>query len=246
MKRIVSALVALCVLFLISGMAFATGAREYGGRWISGSGIVTTETRVVSDFTGIIVEGSGDVELSQGLIQSVTVECDQNIQQYVKTDVVGGTIHLGFKNNTSIRSMTRMVFHITIPRLQTVVIAGSGNVRIPAPVLADTVSLSIRGSGDIDAVLVVGRLTATIDGSGDIGVSGKSNDLAITINGSGSVRADRLAGVRADVRINGSGNAQVSASETVAIRITGSGDVEYSGGGRATVSSSGSGTARQK
>jgi len=245
MKQAMTAFAAACALLLFAGCAFAMGGSEYDARWLTGSGFVTSEARVVPDFTGIEVEGSGDVELSQGLVQSVTVECDDNILPYVKADVVGDTIHLGMKTGTSVRRMTRMTFHITVPRVTSIVISGSGGVRAMTALRANALSLSIRGSGGIEAQLSVGSLVSSIGGSGDIDLSGSTDDIAVTIDGSGSVRARALQSTTADVRINGSGSVTVNASDTIGIRITGSGSVAYGGGGRATVASSGSGTARQ-
>jgi hypothetical protein len=246
MKRMVAAAVAACGLLLVIGCAFATGEGEYGSRWIVGSGLVTTENRVVPSFTGIEVEASGDVELSQGLIQSVTVECDDNIQPVVKTEVIGQVIHLGIKTGTSVRRMTRLHYRIVVPRIDSIVISGSGGLRASTTLQADSLSLSIRGSGGIEASVNAARLTSSIGGSGDINLSGTANDFSVTIDGSGSVRARSLQAAAADIRINGSGSAQVTASDTIGIRINGSGDVEYGGGGRATITSSGSGTARQR
>ena len=245
MKQTLTAFAAASALLLFAGCAFATGGSEYDARWLTGSGLVTSEARVVPDFTGIEVEGLGDVELSQGLLQSVTVECDDNILPYVKADVVGDTIHLGMKPGTSVRRMTRMIFHITVPRVTSIVIAGSGGVKAMTALRANALSLSIRGSGAIQAQLAVGRLVSSIGGSGDINLSGSADDIAVTIQGSGSVRARALQSATADVRVNGSGGVQVNATGTIGISIAGSGNVEYGGGGRATIARSGSGTARQ-
>jgi hypothetical protein len=245
-KRNAIAAVAACGILLFVSCAFATGEGEFGSRWLVGSGVVTAENRTVPSFSGIEVEGSGDVELSQGLVQSVSVECDDNIQPYVKTDVVGSVLHLGIKTGTSISRMTRLHFHIVVPNIDTIIISGSVGVRALSTLRGSSLSLSIRGSGGIDATVDMARLTTSIGGSGDITLAGSARDLTVTIDGSGSVRARSLDSATADVGINGSGSASVNARDTIGIRINGSGDVEYGGGGHATIQSSGSGTARQR
>jgi len=245
-KRTIAALAAFSALFVFIGCAFANGEGEYATTWVRGSGIVTTENRTVASFTGIDVEGSGDVELSQGLVQSVSVQCDDNLQPYVKTDVIGQVIHLGFRSGTSIHGMTRLHFRIVVPQVDAVVISGSGSVQVASGLKAESLSLSIHGSGSIDAQIEVAHLVTSIGGSGDIVVSGSAGDLAATINGSGNMRARALQSAQADIRVNGSGSASVSARDTIRITISGSGDVEYGGGARATISATGSGTARQR
>lgn len=239
-------LIVVCVALLAGAAAFASGTWDYGSNRFYGSGNVQTESRAVPAFTAIEVEGSGIVTLSQGIVQSLSVETDDNIMDRVKTEVVGGVLRLGFQPGTSIVRMTRLAFRITAPRIDGIVISGSGDVRAATPLRTSSLSMEIRGSGSIDASVDADAVRAAIGGSGGITVGGHAGDLSVTIDGSGSVRARDLASATADVHVNGSGGVDVTASDTIAININGSGDVSYGGGAKATIRSSGSGTARQR
>ncbi len=242
MKRIV----AVCLALAASTAAFASAEWDYGRDRVIGSGSIRTEDRSVPPFSAIEVEGSGNVTLRQGIVQSVTVETDDNALPYVKTEVVGGVLHVGFKPGTRIMRLTRLEFRITAPRIEGIVIAGSGDVRAATPIEARSLSLEIRGSGSIDASLQADTLATRIGGSGDINVDGQARDLSVTINGSGSVRARDLLSSTADVHINGSGSADLTAQDDIQVQISGSGSVLYGGGARATVRSTGSGTAQER
>jgi hypothetical protein len=239
-------LIVVCVALLAGAAAFASGAWDYSTNRVIGSGSVRTETRGVPSFTAIEVDGSGIVTLSQGIAQSLSVETDDNIMDLVRTEVIGGVLHLGLVPGTSIARMTRLEFRVTAPRIDAIVISGSGDVHTATPLRTSSLDLDIRGSGSIDASVEADTLRTHIGGSGGINVAGRAGDLSVTIDGSGSVRARDLASMTADVRVNGSGGVDVTARDTIAISINGSGDVSYGGGAKATVRSSGSGTARQR
>ena len=64
---------------------------------VNGSGDLITETREVSDFNGINLSGSGEVIVTQGDTESLTVETDDNVMEHVKSEVRGATLHLGFE-----------------------------------------------------------------------------------------------------------------------------------------------------
>ena len=66
--------------------------------------------------------------LSQGFAQSLSVETDKNVLPAVKTKVIGGVLHLGFKDGTHVRGMRRLEFRITVVRIEGIAISGSGNV----------------------------------------------------------------------------------------------------------------------
>jgi hypothetical protein len=239
-------LITICVALLAGAAAFASGAWDYGANRVIGSGNVRSESRTVPSFTAIEVEGSGTVTLSQGIVQSFSVETDDNVMDLVKTEVVGGVLHLGFVHDVSIGRLTRLAFRITAPRIDGIVISGSGDVHAATVLRTSSLSLEIRGSGSIDASVNTDSLQTHVGGSGGINVAGSARDLSVTIDGSGSVRARDLESGTANVRINGSGGADVTVQDTIMININGSGDVSYGGGAKATVRSSGSGTARQR
>ena len=66
-----------------------------------------TETRQVSNFDSIELSGSGDVIVTQGGSESLAIETDDNVMKYVKAEVEGRTLKLGFEEGT--------VLHFTHP-----------------------------------------------------------------------------------------------------------------------------------
>ena len=231
-------------LFLAAAAAvFASG--DYEDALVSGSGHVTTENRDVPSFTAIELEGSGNVTIRPGAARAVTVETDDTILPFIRTEVVGNVLHLGFKPDTHVGAMTRLEFTVAAPQVEGITISGSGNARTTAPLHADALSLDIKGSGSITCNADAGSLQATIGGSGGITANGRADRLTVEIRGSGSVHARGLSAVFADVHVSGSGDASITASDTVNIRVSGSGSVEYGGGAQANVNSTGSGSVRR-
>ena len=245
MKRL-NRVIPACLVILAAASAFA-GGRQEGllGDWVSGSGFVRTESRSVPDFTAIEVDGMGTVTLSQGLVQSVSVETDDNILPVITTEVIGGVLHLGTLPNTHITNVTKLEYRINAPSIEGITIAGSGSVRAVTPLRAERMALEIRGSGDIATELAVRSLEARIAGSGSIGVKGRASELSVNIGGSGSLEARELASSTARVRITGSGGASINAARTLDVSIAGSGSVTYTGAAALSVQASGSGSVRR-
>jgi hypothetical protein len=246
MKRSRRLALACIVLAASAFTATATGMFESESGWIAGSGVLRTENRTVPAFSQIVVEGSGDVALRQGLAQSLSVEADDNVLPAVKTEVIGGVLHLGFKDGTHVSGMRRLEFRITAVRIEGITISGSGSVHGKSTLASGSMRLDIGGSGSIDTELDTARLDAGISGSGSIAVNGHADRLAVTINGSGGFSGRELKCADAEVHINGSGDAAVMATDTIDITIAGSGSVTYGGGAKATIQSTGSGRVRQE
>jgi hypothetical protein len=91
------------LLLLILVVAFTAGitAQNWGNRKrIKGNGDTTTQERKVSSFSGIQACCSFNVEVRKGA-PGIRVEAESNLQEYVKTEVSGGRLTIGFKNNVN-------------------------------------------------------------------------------------------------------------------------------------------------
>lgn len=186
--------IVLAVLLVVSGCTV-------------GSGDSVTESRQVDEFEEIVLQTSGDVDVSVTGEVSVRVEADDNILPILTTDVANGTLELG--SSESFTSTSRIRYTITVRELEAVTITGSGDFNIEG---IDTDSFS-----------------AEIAGSGSIEPSGFSRELDVLISGSGSFRGDDLESDTGSVTISGSGSAIVNVVDRLDARIDGSGSIEYIG-----------------
>lgn len=196
---------------------------------IAGSGNVVTESRPVSGFRAVSVGGSGQLFIEKGAAESLTVTADDNLLPYIKTEVRGDQLQLGFRDSMSgpnVQPTRGIVFRLTVKALDELHVSGSG-------------SADVRG---IDGP----RVRLRVSGSGEIAAQGAVNDLEVGISGSGRYLGDRLASNRALVDISGSGKALVNASDRLDVDVSGSGDVVYIGAPQVSRHISGSGSVRRR
>jgi hypothetical protein len=186
-----------------------------------------TEARTVSGFSAVSLSGTGQVIIEQTGMESLTVTTDDNLLPYIKTDVKGNTLELGFNDSMAHVSPTRdIVFRVTVKTLD---------------------GLDVSGSGKADARgLAPDHLKVEISGSGEVSAQGTTNDLDLSISGSGSYRGEDMRSQRATVDISGSGGVVIAASETLKADVSGSGSIEYIGDPQVTQHLSGSGSIRRR
>ncbi len=220
-----------------------SGCNGIGGR-IEGSGHVITETRGVSNFDRVSMGGSGELILTQGDNESLTVEADDNIMEYIKTEVEGRTLVLGLDSDGRSISTTQPIrFTLMVKNLVGLDLAGSGRVDAGS-IDTDRLDVDVSGSGtmEIDS-LAAETLGVSISGSGRVELAtGEVEKQDIEMSGSGGFRAGKLRSQEVSIEISGSGSAVVWAQESLEVSISGSGDVEYYGRPRITQQVSGSGS----
>lgn len=208
---------------------------------VKGNGKVTTELRPVGAFTGVQVKGSTDVVLRQDDRVSVEVEAEENLIPLIRTAVEDGALVIDTRK--CIDNTKPVVVHVAAPRLTSILVSGSGNIRSEGHLVAEKIDIGVSGSGDIALSLAGTELVARISGSGGITLKGSGRSLDAEIDGSGDIDASDLPVTRARAHINGSGDCAVNTAERLDAAISGSGDITYRGpvsDVRSTINGSGS------
>lgn len=202
-----------------------------GGKKVNGNGNMTSETRNVSDYDHVSLEGSMEVELVAGREGRVTVEAESNLMEYVLTEVSGGNLKISVEKGVNLNPSRNNKIKITVPfeTLRGLSLTGSGDIYNSDRITARDFDLKLTGSGDMRIDLNSQNVTAKLTGSGDIVLRGKAENFKCTVTGSGDFKAYELQTRTADASVMGSGDVQLSVSQELKARIAGSGDIKYRG-----------------
>ena len=215
---------------------------------IEGSGDIETETRQVSGFDSIELSHMGDVYLTQGETEGLTVRADDNLLEYIVTEVVNGTLKLGVKREAAmaiLRPTEPIVFEVDFRELSGLAVSGSGSFEASS-LETEHLVMAISGSGDITiAGLVATELRTAISGSGKATLEGEARSQSIAVSGSGRYRARELLTSEGSVDVSGSGVVELNATDHLEVGISGSGTVRYLGEPTIDEDISGSGSLRR-
>ena len=200
-----------------------------GLRTIKGSGDVTTESREVSGFDSVSHTGIGRVIITQGDKESLTIEADDNLFEYITSEVKSGTLELGFTDNVRIDSASPITFTVGVKDLTGLDSTGTGSIEI-GELRADNLSISTSGTGSIS----IGTLTATdlmanAEGTGDIKLAGNVETQEIMRVGTGDYDASDLESKTANVEAVGTGSVVIWVLDSLDVEITGTSEVSYYG-----------------
>lgn len=200
---------------------------------VIGSGHVTTETRKVKGFHAVEVLDAGYLVITQGDIEGLTIEAEDNLLPFIRSDVdAEGVLHLGFKTPGDVRTAKTTLFRLSAKMLDRLELAGSGSIQADSLSLGSNGKLIVRlpGSGEIVVnKLIAGELEATLNGCGKIKLGGEVNKQSVSIPGMGNYEAPNLKARSAEILISGYGTCKIWASDDLKITITGNGEVSYYG-----------------
>lgn len=196
-------------------------------RTVNGNGDVVKKERPAERFTGIRVSTGIDVYLKQADKESIVVEADENLHEYIKTDVDGNVLNIYADAN--IRDAERKRVYVTMKDIRSVKTSSAGDVLGETPVKTDELELSASSAGNINLEVYAKRIEADISSSGDITLSGSADILDARLSSAGDLNSYELEVREADVSASSAGDADVNVSEKLTARASSAGDVNYRG-----------------
>jgi hypothetical protein len=198
--------------------------------------VITSEIidRHVSGFNAVDVAGSFDVYITQGTTESVKVEAPADMMDRIITEVDGGVLKIYNKHDTFNWGdlwghHKKIAVYVVAKDLNAINLSGSGDTFFKDGITTNSLKLHVSGSGDMTGKVDVKTLESSISGSGDMKLSGHAESSTVSVVGSGDYTARGLATVSTAVRVSGSGDAEINASDRVDAAVNGSGDVRYTG-----------------
>ena len=239
MKNLKLILIALAAIALTTSCGIGDDDTDIFG-CEKGTGGIVTDTLDIVDFTGIELDCEATVFLTQGPDFEVIVEGQQNLLDLLETDVDSDDVwEIKFKE--CVKDDDDVEIYITMPEITYLKACGSGEIKSENTFDVGDIVLRVSGSGDIDVDIEADDIDGKITGSGKLILEGSGDDFDFDISGSGKLKAFPLEVNKMDIKIRGSGDAEIFCNEELNIKISGSGDVYYKGFPTIEVDISGSG-----
>jgi hypothetical protein len=146
------------------------------------------------------------------------------------------TVRLGSKQTVTVRADDNLIDRVTTRVVAgTLVIANRGSFTTESPMsVAVTVpslkASTLSGSGIVNLENVkASQLTVSLSGSGVIRASGTANRLDVRLGGSGDAQLGGLVARDAQATVNGSGRIVVNATNRLHAAVAGNGAIVYTG-----------------
>ena len=217
-------LILICLLATIS-----TVQAQWFQKRIEGNGVVTVEKRNTSYYNAVNVGGPFEVVLVSGKEGALTIEAEENLMEYIVTEVKNNGLSVRIKDNANVKSRKKMEGTIPSNEIEEVSLAGSGSIRSDFTLKSTNFKCTAAGSGTINISIEAQETHSNIAGSGSINMKGTTHYIEAEVAGSGSIKATDLNSKKAKVAIAGSGSAYVHASEELKAKVAGSGNIYISG-----------------
>ncbi|MBT8197169.1 MAG: DUF2807 domain-containing protein [Acidimicrobiia bacterium] len=229
-------------ILLLATVLVISGCNEIIGTGrVDGDGTIVTVSRDVGSFDRFELVGEGDVFLEEGPDWSLTIECDENLLEYIETNADSDSLRINTKRGYDIEPTQTPIYRVTTPSITSLALSGVGDIDLPRT-SATSFSISLSGVGDIRVgVLTPNTLDVELSGVGDIDVGGTAGTQTVRLTGVGNYDATDLATADTTVTSTGTADAVVWVTDTLDVDLTGVGDVAFFGSPTVTIEDTGPG-----
>jgi hypothetical protein len=227
-------------------LIIASGCREIFGKRIRGNGNIQSETRSSSSFNSVQVSGAIDVYVRQDSVNSIKVETDENLLQYVEVHNENGTLYIHESDGVNIRPSRSVKVYVAGPDFQRLKASGACKIISENKVNGSgTVEIDLSGASDVRMDLNAPKVNAELSGAGTIDLKGETKDFYVRGSGSTDIKCFDLKAENVEIRISGAGDADVFASVKLDVHVSGAGSVRYRGNASVNQKISGAGSVKK-
>jgi hypothetical protein len=177
------------------------------GSGVEGSSVAATEVRDASDFETVEVGGALQVEIKAGRDFNVEVQADDNLLQFIKTEVSNGVLKI--KTSERINAKTPVRVLVSAPSIEHIDASGASKISLEG---ASGPSLVIETSG-----------------ASKVSLAGEVNKLEIDVSGASNIDAENLKAKVANVEASGASKVGVFVTEGISTNASGASKIWYTG-----------------
>ncbi|MEA3438887.1 MAG: head GIN domain-containing protein [Chloroflexota bacterium] len=251
MRKYKHLILAVFILVLVTlACSISLPGVDFGSESVRGSGDVSEEERLVGGITSVSVANQGDLYIELGEQEKLVIEAEDNLLEYIESDVRGGELVLETSSEVNIRNTKPIRYYLTVKVLEEIAVYSSGDIDAPE-FEVDSFTIDVNSSGDVKVdgldvtelrinisssgevtvgELVADQLDVTISSSGNLTIrEGGLEEQDISIRSSGDYDARNVQSQRATVRISSSGDVTIRVSNELEARLSSSGDLYYIG-----------------
>ena len=220
--KTVNILTAITLTFFLSACNLNINLGEEGN-----GKVVSRDRNVSEDFVEVRGSAGLDVFLTQGNENKIVVEADENLHQYIETDIENGKLHITTSEN--IGSSKAKKIYVTFKQLNNIEASSGADVVGNSVIKNQNLSLKSSSGANLEVEIFAQNLTAKTSSGSDIKVSGKATSLNADASSGSELDAKRLLVLNCLAEASSGAEVTVNVRETLETKVSSGGEIKYLG-----------------
>jgi hypothetical protein len=185
---------------------------------------ITLQERNVAPFDGIDVGGAFTLILSQGDMQLVKVETDENLQSQVLTEVKNNELRI---SSGGMKNPGKLNIYVTVKQLHSLNVSGAASVKGENKLTSDHLRIETSGAAKTILEIETTKLDTEISGASELKLSGAATEHTSELSGAAQLKALDLITSKTTMDISGAADGRITAKDEITADVTGAGKLTY-------------------
>ena len=197
---------------------------------IKGTGYLVVHDRQADQpFTRVSVQQSITLYISQGKTEGITVEADDNIIPYIKTEIKNGQLNIFLDPEVIVRGYTAMNVSVSLPDITDINVAAAGRLEGRSLFKVNKLEIVASGAGSVKLDVQGREVDVESSGAAKLELKGEVGQLELEMSSASILKAWELRVKDCDAEISGAAKAEVTVSGTLEAESSSAGILIYDG-----------------
>ncbi|WP_310992072.1 head GIN domain-containing protein [Aequorivita marina] len=189
--------------------------------------VITQERNLTDNFTAIKGSAGLDVYLVQGDKNKLVVEADENIQQYISTEIKNNKLHITTSSNIGWAKAKKV--YVTFKELNTIEASSGADVIGNSVIKSQNLSLRSSSGADLEVEVFSQDLIVKSSSGSEVKVSGKSSSLKADASSGSEIDAEELLVVNCYAEASSGAEVNVNVKNKLDTHVSSGGHIKYYG-----------------
>jgi len=211
----------------------------------TGSGDIISDTRTVRAFSGLEVEGPFEVIITTGSPDKLVIEADDNLMEYVETEVDGNTLEIRLSRRFNLRD-AHLKAYVSSGEINKVHASAAANVTTKTGLVsANKIDLSSSSGASINGNVDAPNVTGKASSGSKLDLRGKARNLNLSSSSGATIHAYDLLSENTSASSSSGASIQTFASLDMNASASSGGEVTFRGPGRVKKNESSGGSVKR-
>lgn len=192
-----------------------------------GNGDVTEENREISGFKSVTASAGLNVYLTSAEEEKVVVEADENLMEYIVTDVMGHELKCEVEGN--IRRSTKLNIYVSYKGLNNISVSSGADIETENILRTNNLSVNASSGADADLEIEAVSVNCQASSGADIKLKGHCGHISANSSSGADIKAGDLSCKSAQAVASSAGDIRLSVSESINANASSGGDIVFQG-----------------
>jgi hypothetical protein len=216
-------------LTLISFSLFLFSCDLYDEQ-VKPSGMITTRNEAFEDYDMIEASHAFQIYVNfSDTEEMIQIEANDNLHQYIEVKKINNVLHIGLKDNVSVRGSATLKAYITTKHVPSY--SGSGATRfiIESALISEDAHIYLSGASVLNGDLQATNVVADLSGASVMNISGSADIFEIEASGASVCKNFGFEVKKLEAQISGASNMSITVEDEINIEASGASSLKYKG-----------------